>query len=270
MRLGLRLRAGTVKVRSMSAAGAVLVALAVTLGGAAAGGDDRLIEYGKDTLSVRLVKVPVAEVLAEVGRQAGVKVRGEVRTPGDVTASFETVPLPEALHRLLGEQNFALVYANGGQLRAIRLLGGPQTAAAPSQSAAAPPPPPPPVQPVQDFAGLVAQHGVVPVSGHLADILGGQSASLQQLLGTALHHEDAAARAEAMHVAMSTMEGDPALRSALIGQLNGMDDGALSSLLRGAAGERAEEVAMQIMSQARASEIRVKASSVLQRLRAGS
>jgi len=266
MRFGLRLWAGAVKVTSMPAA----VALLLALGALAAAGDDRLIEYGRDALTVRLVKVPVADVLAEVGRQAGAEIRGEVRSPSEVTASFEAVPLPEALHRLLGDQNFALVYANGGQLRAIRLLGGPQTAGTPSQSATPPPSVPPPTASAQDLAGLVQRHGAVPVSGHLAEAIGGPSASLQQLVDLVLHNEDAAARADAMHVAMSTMEGDPALRSALIGQLNGMDDATLSALLRGAAGERAEEVAMQIMTQARASEIRVKASSVLQRLRAGS
>jgi len=252
----------------MPAVAAILMALALALRvTAVVAADERVIEYGKDTLTVRLVKVPLSDILTELGRQAGAEIRGEVRTPTDVTASFEAVPLPEALHRLLGDLNCALVYANGGKLRAIKLLGGPQTAAASPSSTTVPPPV---GAAPADLGSLVERHGAVPVTGHLAEVVGGQSASLQTLFDVALHNEDAPARAEAMHVAMSTVEGDPQLRWALITQLNGMDDGTLTTLLRGAAGGRAEEFAMQVMAQARASEIRVKASSVLQRLRAGS
>ena len=60
-----------------------------------------------------------------------------------------------------------------------------------------------------------------------------------------------------------------ALRASVLTQLNAMDEGTLSNLLRNAAGAHAEEVAMQILANARASEIRSKASAVLQRLRAG-
>ena len=66
------------------------------------------------------------------------------------------------------------------------------------------------------------------------------------------------------------MEADPALKTAVLEQLKSSDDAQLTAMLRGTAGERAEEVAMQVLTQARASEIRVKASSVLQKLRAGS
>jgi len=38
------------------------------------------------------------------------------------------VPLVEALHRLLGDQNFVVKYGKGGRPRAIKLLGGPQAA----------------------------------------------------------------------------------------------------------------------------------------------
>ena len=269
MTFPLRSRTPAVRLARMPTARAVFVVLAFALGISAGRADDRVIEYGGDALTVRLVKAPLTEVLAELGRQAGAEIRGELRTPGDVTASFEAVPLPEALHRLLGDQNFALVYANGGKLRAIKLLGGSQTAVVPPEQQWPPPVPPSPPA-AQDLSSLVGRHGAVPVNGHLAEVVGGQAASLQQLFEVALKTDDRTARTEAMSAAMSTVEADPTLRAALIAQLNGMDDAALSGLLRGAAGAHAEEVAMQLMTQSRASEIRLKASSVLQRLRAGS
>jgi hypothetical protein len=122
----------------------------------------------------------------------------------------------------------------------------------------------------QGLANLVANHAPVPVSGRLAQTVGGPNATLQQLFEIGTRNEDSSLRSDAIRTMVSTLETDPALRAAAIGELGTIDDGALSAILRGAAGEHAEEVAMQVLTQARASEIRVKASSVLQRLRAGS
>ena len=94
-------------------------------------------------------------------------------------------------------------------------------------------------------------------------------ATLPQLVQLSVHHEDPTVRSAAVRAVVSTMESDPALKAAVIEQLKGSDDAQLSAMLRGTAGDKAEEVAMQILTQARASEIRVKASSVLQKLRAG-
>src|SRR5205814_7193923 len=106
-------------------------------------------------------------------------------------------------------------------------------------------------------------------AGHLAEVVGAPTASLPQLFDLGVHHDEPQVRSEALRAVVSTLDLDPTLRSALIGQLNTMDDAVLSSMLRGAAGDHAEEVAMHVLSQARASEIRVKASMVLQCLRAG-
>jgi hypothetical protein len=228
--------------------------------------DERVIQYAKDALTVHVTNVPVAEVLDEIAHQSGADIRGQVRADRAVTAQFDAVPLPEALHRVLGDQNFALVYGEGGKLKSVRLLGG-----TPGQTAAAAPSPvtqPPPSSP--GLANLVANHAPVPVSGRLAQTVGGPNATLQQLFEIGTRNEDSSLRSEAIRTMVSTLETDPALRAATIGELGTIDDGALSAILRGAAGEHAEEVAMQVLTQARASEIRVKASSVLQRLRAGS
>src|SRR3989454_4351842 len=143
-RARLRVWHGVVKLFSMRLTPARRFALAVLAAALAApgarsdeGAPERVIHYEGDTLTVRLAGAPVTDVLDELGRQAGAEIRGQVRDPHEVSAEFEGVPLAEALHRLLGDQNFALVYGNEGRLKSVRLLGGPQTAAA---AGAAPPP----------------------------------------------------------------------------------------------------------------------------------
>src|SRR5262245_49746372 len=118
----LRVARPAVKVRPMrqAARATASLALAVALCAAAA---DRVIKYEQDALTVRLTNVPVSEVIEELGRQAGAEIRGQLRTPRDITVEFDAVPLPEALHRLLGDQNFALIYGDRGKLAAVRLLG---------------------------------------------------------------------------------------------------------------------------------------------------
>ena len=84
-----------------------------------------------------------------------------------------------------------------------------------------------------------------------------------------LHHGDPAVRAEAVRTGMTAVEAEPAMRNAVIRELNNADNAFLSDLLRASASEQAEDVAMQVLRDAVMPEIRVKASSVLQRLRAG-
>jgi len=242
---------------------ALLLALAAPLATA----DERVIQYANDTLTVRLAKAPLSEVLDEIVRQSGAEVRGTLRSPHDISAEFDAVPLPEALHRLLGDQNFALVYGTGGRLRTVKLLGA-QGAPGATPFAATPPPTVPPPNTV-DLGRMIANHAPVPVGGRLAEVVGGPSAPLTQLFDLGLRHDDAQVRSEALRAVVSTLDLDPNLRQAVIGQLNTMDDGALSAMLRSAAGDHAEEFAMHVLSQARASDVRVKASMVLQRLRAG-
>ena len=120
-----------------------LVVAALLTGRNAAGDEppERVVQYAKDALTVRVTRVPVDEILGQLGKQSGAEIRGEVRDRHEITAEFEDVPLPEALHRLLGEQNFALIYGDGGRLKTVRLLGGPL---APPPPSAAPPPVAPP------------------------------------------------------------------------------------------------------------------------------
>jgi len=112
--------------RRLAAAVLAAAALYPTPALAAAEGSSPIVTYRRDRLSVRLEKVPLEDVLAELGRVSGAEIRGAPREPRDLTAKFDDVPLPEALHRLLGDQNFMLKYGEADRLRTIELFGGPQ------------------------------------------------------------------------------------------------------------------------------------------------
>lgn len=222
----------------------------------------RVIEYSQDALTVRLDEVPLTEILADIGQQSGAEIRGSLREPRIVTAEFDAVPLVEALGRLLADRNFSLVYDKRGRLRAVKLLHGSLADDAPL---AVIPAPAPGAKTLIDLHEMLSNH-VVPVHGGLARTLGTDFASLLQLVQVGFHDEDSTVRAEALRAGMQTLEAEPALRQAVIGALNGFDGAALGSLLRDAAGPNAEEIANQVLTQARAFDLRVKASSVLQKL----
>ncbi len=254
---------------------AALLTIATVAAAVAARSDDpppRVVRYHNDQLSVRLERVPLDEVLAALGQSSGAEIRGSVREPRDVTAQFDDVALPEALHRLLGDQNFMLKYGEGDRLRVIALLGGPQavTKTTTPTPIAAPPTttlaPPPAAGPAGALA-MLQNHPPIPISGRLAEALGTPSATFQQLFDAAIRMEDAGVRAEAMRVWLNAFEAEPELRSSVVASLAGMDDAALSNMLRGMAGSRAEEIVSHIATQARATDLRLRASTVLQRLR---
>jgi hypothetical protein len=88
-----------------------------------------LVTYSPEALSISVANAPLTAVLKEIAGQSGAVIRGEPSARA-VGASFEDVPLGEALHRVLGEQNFTVRYGPEGELRAIDLLGEPSPLAA--------------------------------------------------------------------------------------------------------------------------------------------
>jgi hypothetical protein len=225
----------------------------------------RVVRYDDDVLTVRLGDVPISEVLADLAMQSGAEVRGQVREPRNVTAAFDSVPLPQALARLLGDQNFALVYGSGGHLKAVRLLGSDAVSVQASTPSAAQRAPFPGALPA-----LIDAHPPVPVTGAVADAVQSESASLRQLLELTLNHPDATVRTEALRTGLAAVEADRDLYVAVIDELDHTDSTFLASLLRASAGERADELAAHVLQEAHAAKIRLMATSVQQRLRRGS
>ncbi len=223
-----------------------------------------VVRYDDDVLTVRLGAVPISEVLQELAAQSGAEIRGQVREPRDVTAAFDSVPLPEALSRLLGDQDFALVYGSGGRLKAVRLLGSDAVSVQAPAPASAKRPPFPGALP-----GLIDAHAPVPVTGAVADALKSDSATLRQLLELTLNHPDAAVRAEALRTGIASVEADRDLYVAVLDEIDHTDSAFLANLLRSSAGDRADELATHASQEAHAAGFRLMATSVLQRLHKG-
>ena len=249
-------------------------ALAAALGmsaPAARGADDaaapdRVIRYENDALTVRLAGVPVTDVLSELERQTGASVRGSLIDPREVTAEFKAVPLPQALARLLGDQNFALVYGEGGRLRVVTLLPGAKVAGRPALTTTSTLVQGANMMSLEEFAELIESQPPVRCDGVLADALG-PTATYRQLFDTALSHADASVRMTAVGVAIRSIEGQPDLRAKLVGTASGLDADRLSQLIESAAGNRAQEFASNVTAQTRATEVRAKFSTALHHLR---
>ena len=261
------------RARRLLAASLLAAALGMSVPAAAA--DDaatsgRLIRYENDALTVHIVRMPVTEVLSELEQQTGATVKGSLLDPREVSADFKAVPLAQALARLLGDQNFALVYGEGGRLRVINLLPGGQVSAAPRPVSASPTTtvPTPGVAPVslEEFAQIIDSQPPIKCDGQLAELLG-PVATYRQLLDTALSHSDASLRMQAVGVAIRSIEGQPELRAKLVSTAAGVDADHLSQLIESAAGNRAQEFASNVTAQTRATEVRAKFSTALHHLR---
>lgn len=272
----LRARRPVAKLACVRAASILVgLALAGALAYAAAGDSPppaRVITYDADTLTVHVTKVPLAEVVDEIGRQAAATIRGGVKDASrEVTVEFDRVPLADGLHRLLGDQNFALVYGETGRLRVVRLLGGPQPTSV--AKVPAPPPPPPavpgmnPQQAAMQLAAMLQQHPPVPVAGVLAQSLGRDNATLLEVVNAGLHAEDPNVRQEAVRTGLQAMEGDPEVRNAMLGAMKSVDDTTLAAMLHGIAADHAEEFLVRTLADAKSGDLRMKASAILQQMR---
>jgi hypothetical protein len=237
--------------------------LAVAVARGADAPPERVIRYDQDALTIHVVGVPVLEVLAEIGRQSGAEIRGMARDARDVSAQFDAVPLPQALYRLLGDQNYALVYGEGGRLRAIRLLGG----SGETVVVAAPR-----VEPVQtqtkDLSPVLDRQ--IPATGPIADAVKSPMVTIKQLGELWLQSDDASLRDESASNGIKAMESEADMRNSLVDFAQSYSDVDLANLLRGIAGPRAEELAAFVISQTRVTELHMKAAAVLRVLQSGS
>jgi hypothetical protein len=250
----------------VAAGGLLLVALAHAPAHPADPPDppERVIRYANDTLTVRLTHEPVSEVLQEISRQTGAEIVGQPMEVRDVSADFEAVPMSDALRRLLGNENFALVYGEKGRLKAVKLLGGPQVVSTSTGRATMIPTTTLPEPSEEDTAVSLLDTPVTLLMGsRLARQLGRQTAPLRQVLEVGLRSPDATVRADTVRVALQTIEKDPRLRTAAAETVGGQDDATLSDALRSVAGDHAGEVASLVASQTKIIPLRVKANNFL-------
>jgi hypothetical protein len=216
------------------------------------------IRYVEDRVSLRVTNVPVAQVLEEIGRQAGALIRGRVNGNQELSAEFEGVPLPEALHRILGTQNFVVIYDEQRHPRLVNLVSDGESEALVARPAASP-----------DAAmRLLAGQAGVGLGPELAGALGAQTLPLRQLIDRGLGHEAKEIRSQAVRTALETIEADAELRAAVLGSLPALSNAALAELVRRLSHGHDEEALFYVATQTRAAELRNRAVTLLQQLQA--
>ncbi len=228
--------------------------------------------YADGRLSVRATAAPLPDVLRAVGQATGAELRGRPADTPPVTVTVEGLPVKDALERILGTQSFALVVGDDGHVRAIELRGGPQTAR-PRQL---------PLQATADGwtpsdetveAAVVVDQWVqsdarYPVSGRLADALGGPEATFSQIAEAALGNPDRAVRAQALRTSLRVLEANDEVRDAFVRMLGTLDDAFLGNYARLAMKENATELVAGMAARSSTPAVRSRAQSVLKELRA--
>ncbi|HJQ82739.1 MAG TPA: hypothetical protein VKA21_01590, partial [Candidatus Binatia bacterium] len=223
------------------------------------------VSYAQDRVSVRVKDMPLADVLAELGRSAGLTIHG--RRDGDarpVSTAFEDVPLPDALQRLLGDSNFVIVYDERHRPRTVELLGA-ASAASPGRPLGGPAGAQPPM-PLESLAGRLEQSTVV-LGRRLGDALGTPSTSLRALCESAIQHEDATVRGDAMRLALRTIDRNPDIRDAILASTGQIEDTMLVNVIQRLAGPRTQE-ALTLVATHGSPALRTKAQNLLTHLSA--
>jgi hypothetical protein len=228
----------------------------------------RSIRYVNDVVSLSVSNMSLRGVLEEIGRQSGAVIRGQLTPDREVSVQFDNLALSEALDRLLGGQNFVLVYGQSHRPRVVELLGasiaaGPAASAVPREDPSARA-----ARSLEATLGLLDAHPAASLEGKLAEALGADAMSLRQLVDTGLHHPYQTIRARAMRRFLGVLESDPDLGSAMLGTLAELDDAALGDLARSLAGDRAEEMLFYVATQA-SGELRSRAAALLEEMRTG-
>jgi hypothetical protein len=229
---------------------------------------DPVVTYANDRVTATLHAVPLADVLRALGAASGADIRGGIVAPRDVTAELDAVPLPEALHRLLGEQNFTVSYGAGDRLKAVVLLGGPEAPPPPASPVAetAPSAPGPAVFPLQ-LSRAFTRHRPVAVPDDLAAAMGVQRATFTELLQVATGADDGVRRAQATQVVLSALEKESGIRRSFLRTLHRLDAPSLDGIMASESGPRFQEILEYLAAHSREPSLQKKAGIVLEQLR---
>lgn len=260
----------------MSCAGRLLALVLGLIAGSGAGSVSAgvRLEYRDDRLSGQIEEAQLHDVLAAVGAATGAEVRGTPIEARPVSIELDAVPLDDALHRLLGSQNFTLSYRRDGRPRALVLLGGPEAAPAASDRptaagvAVAPTGPTGPAFPLT-LSRVLMKARPVPVSEPLAEALGSDRATVPQLLEMATTDEDGVRRAQATQAVLSALERQSRLRRAFLRTLHDLDAAGLEAVVSGESGPRFVSVIEYLAAHSREQALQKKASVILEQLQPG-
>jgi len=212
-----------------------------------------LVRYHDGRLSARIQGVPLDEVLRALSTETGVRFEGTALDQRDVSKRFDDVPLAEALRRLIGRQNFTLVYGEDGRPSRVELLGVPGPAVAPGSH-------PPPVA---SFIVVLTRQPPVVISDRLAAALGvghGPLALSKVLQGLRL--DDPAIRRDAGATSLRALQTTPELLSSFVA----LDDRTVATLARSWGGAHAKDALSLLATRASHPGVRGLATKGLARL----
>jgi hypothetical protein len=225
------------------------------------------VRWEHERVTARFAGTPVAEAVQAVAAATGGELRGTVLASRDVTIALDAVPLDEALHRLIGAQNFTVRYGDSGRVKTIVLQGGesappPTTDASPAAGV--------PVDTTPTFpivlARMFKRHRPLKLSDPLAERFGQEKATMPQLLEIATGDDDGVTRALASQVVLSALERESRYRRSFLRSLHDLDPDELSAIATGPSGERLEELLGFLAAHSREPTLQKKAGVVLEQL----
>lgn len=219
------------------------------------------VSYQNDRLTLHASDMPVSDLIEALKKETGAEIRGEA-PDGKISATFDDVPLREALGRVLGDQSFTLTYADDGRLKAIQLKGGPTEkkgtlpeaappspvvdqaptaeAAAPRRGSRAPKPSGRPAKERVDGLAHVFDHRApIKVDGKLAAASGESEVDWAWMLRTAGSHEQEDVRAEAFEKGVREIDQNAEMRKAMVDAMSDLSDQELAQFSRAMLGPNA-------------------------------
>jgi hypothetical protein len=218
-----------------------------------------------------VVEAPVRDVLDAIGAATGAEVRGQPLDQGAVSIELESATLDDALHRVLGNQNFTLSYGSDGRPKMLVLLGGPEAAPPRSERPPAAGVAVAPTGPIGRAFPLTLSRALmrarpVPVPEPLAEMLGSDRATVPQLLDIATTDDDGLQRAHATQAVLSAFERQSRLRRSFLRTLRDLDDASLQAIVGGESGARFVGVIEFLAAHSREKGLQKKATVILEQL----
>jgi len=107
-----------------------------------------------------------------------------------------------------------------------------------------------------------------PVAGPLAKALGGDTATFDQIGQAALTDPSPRVRSRALRTSLRLLEKDRAVRDAFVEMLGRLDNAYLTSYVRLAMKDNAEEIMARMARWSNSPAVRMRAQGILQELRA--
>jgi hypothetical protein len=233
------------------------------------------VSYKDDRLTLRASDMPVADLMEALKRDSGAEIRGEVPS-GKVSATFDAVPLREALGRILGDRSFTLTYADDGHLKAIELKGGPTEWKPPAAAEAGRPTDEAArsaekgashKERVDALAHVFDHRGPVQVKGKLAEASGKSEVDWAYLLRTAGSHEEQDVRVEAFRTGVQELDQNPEMRADMVSAMSALTDEELAQFARLMLGPNAQGVTKYAARLAHSPDLRGRLRAVVRQLR---